>query len=75
MAKIVSILFCLPKSIYVIITNVKKQGWRQEFPDGGLTLLMRGLKYGFQGTINAKNLRKNGFPPSDGGLAYSDVGL
>ena len=34
------------------------QGWRQEFSYGGLTLPTRGLKYGFQGTINAKNLRK-----------------
>ena len=31
----------------------------------GLTLPMRGLKYGFQGTINAKNLRINSFSPSD----------
>ena len=43
------------------------QGWRQEFSDGGLTLPTRGLKYGFQGTINAKNLRKNCASPSDGG--------
>ena len=35
----------------------------------------RGLKYGFQGTTNAKNLRQNGFSPSDGGLACSDWGL
>ena len=26
----------------------------------------KGIKYGFQGTINAKNLRKNRFSPSDG---------
>ena len=32
----------------------------------GLTLPTRGLKYGFQGTINAKNLRKNRLSPSDG---------
>ena len=51
-----------------------QQGWRREFSDGGLNLLMRGLKYGFQGTINAKNLRKNRFSPSDGGLACSDGG-
>ena len=30
------------------------QGWYQKFSDGG-------LKYGFQGTITAKNLRKNSF--------------
>ena len=34
------------------------------FPTGELTLPKRGLKYGFQGTVNAKNLRK--LPPSDG---------
>ena len=42
---------------------------------GGLTLPTRGLKYGFQGTINAKNFRKNRFSPSDGGLACSEGGL
>ena len=51
-----------------------RQGWRQDFSDGGLTLPTRGLKYGFQGTINAKNLRKNCVSPSDGGLACSDGG-
>ena len=54
---------------------MKSQGWRQEFSDGGLIRPTRGLKYSFQGTINAKNLRKNCFPPSDGGLACSDGGL
>ena len=39
---------------------------------GGLTLPTRGLKYGFQGTINAKNLPQNHFSPSDGGLPCSD---
>ena len=38
-----------------------KQGWRQEFPDGGLTLPTRGLEYSFQGTINAINFRKKSF--------------
>ena len=42
------------------------QGWRQEFSDGGLTLPTRGLKYGFQVTMTAKNLRQNRFSPSDG---------
>ena len=37
------------------------QGWRQEFSDRGLTLPMRGLKYCFQGIVNAKNLRQNSF--------------
>ena len=41
----------------------------------GLTLPTRGLKSGFQGTINAKNIRKNRVSPSDGGLACSDGGL
>ena len=35
----------------------------------------RGLIYGFQGTINARNLRKNRVSLSDGGLACSDGGL
>ena len=39
---------------------------------GGLTLPTRGLKYGFQGTINAKNLRKNRFHLPMEGLACSD---
>ena len=38
----------------------------------GLTLPTRGLRYGFQGIVNAKNLRENSFSPSDGGLASSD---
>ena len=42
-------------------SNGENQGWRQEFSKGGLTLPMRGLKYGFQGTISAQNLRKNRF--------------
>ena len=33
----------------------------------GLTLPVRGLKYGFHDTINAKNLVKRRFSPSDGG--------
>ena len=35
----------------------------------------RWLKYGFLGTINGKNFRKNHFLPSKGGLACSDGGL
>ena len=42
-----------------------KQGCRQEFSDGGLTLPTRGLKYDFQVTINAKNLRNNRFSLSN----------
>ena len=33
-----------------------EQRWRQEFSNGGLTLPMSGLKYDFQGTVNAKNI-------------------
>ena len=58
-----------------VVERSRKQGWHQEFSDGGLTLPMRGLKYGLQGTINAKNLRKNCFSRSEGGLACSDGGL
>ena len=46
---------------------IKIQGWRQELSDWGLTFPTRGLKYGFQGAINAKNLRQNRFSPSNGG--------
>ena len=35
---------------------------------------MRGLKYGFQGVVNAKNVRENSFLLSDEGLACSDRG-
>ena len=35
----------------------------------GLTRPRRGVKYGLQGTINAKNLRKNNFSPSDEGAS------
>ena len=43
------------------------RGGARNFPAGGLNLPMRGLNYGFQGTKNAKNLRKNRCSPSDGG--------
>ena len=33
----------------------------RNFPTRWLTLPIEGLKYGFQGTINAKNLRKMAF--------------
>ena len=35
----------------------------------GLTFPTRGLKCGFQRTINAKKLRQNSVPPSDGAIA------
>ena len=62
-----------PKAIRYSVTGAR--GGTRNFPTGGLTLPTRGLKYGFQGTVNAKILRKNRFSPSDGGLAYSDGGL
>ena len=40
----------------------------------GADSFSEGLKYGFLGTINAKNLRKNRVSPSDGGLSCSDGG-
>ena len=57
--KISSILGCVELNNEEFIEGY--QGWHQEFSDGGLTVPMRGLKYGFQGTINAKNLRKIAF--------------
>ena len=41
----------------------------------GVALPTRWLKYGFLGTINGKNFRKNHFLPSKGRLACSDGGL
>ena len=48
--------------------EITSQGWHQVFSNGGLTLSMRGLKYGFQGTINAKNIQKS-LSPSDKGAS------
>ena len=48
---------------------VPSSGWRQECPFAGLTLRTRGLKYSFQGIINAKSLRRNSVSPSDGGVS------
>ena len=63
---------------YLIITYLEAreagQGWRQDFLTGGLTLPTRGLKYGFQGALNAKNLRKNRFSFSDGGGSMLRLG-
>ena len=50
------------------------RGGARNFPTGGLTLPTMGLKYGFQGVVNAKNFRQNSFPLSDGGSACSDRG-
>ena len=51
------------------------QGWSQDFSDGGLTSLTRGLKYGVQGTIDAKISEKIAFHLPTGGLACSNGGL
>ena len=53
----------------------KSNGGARNFPTGRLTLPTRGLIYGFQGIVNAKNLRHNSSSPSDGGLACFDRGL
>ena len=45
----------------------QSRGGARNFPTGRLTLLTRGLKYGFQRTINTKNLRKSRFSPCEGG--------
>ena len=55
--------------------SYSQRGGARNFPTGGPTLPTRGLKYGFQGTINAESLRKNLLSPSDGGLACSGGGL
>ena len=44
-----------------------KQGWRQEFSDGGMNRPTRGLNYCFGGTFTAKNLRKKVFHLPTGG--------
>ena len=59
---------------FIVFDQPIDQGLRQEFSDRGLTLPTRGLKYGLQGIVNAKNLRQNTFSPSDGGPACSDRG-
>ena len=59
---------------FIVFDQPIDQGLRQEFSDRGLTLPTKGLKYGLQGIVNAKNLRQNTFSPSDVGLACSDRG-
>ena len=54
-------------AIYQFTVQFSPRGGARNFPTGGLTLPTRWLKYGFQGTINAKNLRKHRVLPSDGG--------
>ena len=45
-----------------------------EISERGLILPTRALKYGYQDTKSAKNLRKNYFSSSNGGLAFTDGG-
>ena len=54
--------------------SLERRGGARNVPTGGVTLPTRWLKYGFLGTINGKNFRKNHFLPSKGGLACSDGG-
>ena len=56
---------CLAALAQILFSN---SGGARNFPTGGLTLPTRGLKYGFKGSVNAKNLRQNSFSPSEGGL-------
>ena len=74
-----SVLYSAQKSFLnfvLIYKNILKatalRGGARNFPTGGLTLPMRGLKYGFQGTINAEKLRKIAFYLPTQGLACSD---
>ena len=50
-------------------------GGSSKFSNGGLTLPTRGLKYGFQGTINAKCLREIVIHFQMRGLAFYIEGL
>ena len=46
------------------LSDNKSRGGARNFPTGGLTLPTRGLKYGFQGNVNAESFRQNSFSPS-----------
>ena len=50
-------------------SDILGRGGARNFPTGGLTLPTRGLKYGFQGIVNAKNFLQNSFSPSDVGAS------
>ena len=52
----------------------RKQGWRQEFSDGGADSSDEGAKIWFSGYYRCQKSPKNCFPPSDGGLTCSDEG-
>ena len=57
----------LLNSTVALILRYDTRGGARNFPTGGLTLPTMGLKYGFQSTINAKNLRKIAFHFPTGG--------
>ena len=59
--------FCVNQEVFhpvkygTLSDSRKNQAWRQGFPDCGMTLPARRLKYDFQDTINANSLRKIAF--------------
>ena len=55
----------VPYLILLKLINEAVRGRRQEFSNGGGD---SSDEEGIKGTINAKGLRKNRFPPSEGGL-------
>ena len=57
------------------LSSKRARGGTRNFPTGGLTLPTRELKYGFQGTVKAKNLRKEKLSTFRRGLACYDGGL
>ena len=54
-------------SVDIILHFGMSLGWRQDFRMARLNLPTGRLKYSFKGTINAENLRKNGFLFPKGG--------
>ena len=48
-------------------TQLSIRSGARNFPTGGLTLPTRGLNYGFQSIVNAKNLGHTSFSPSFSG--------
>ena len=66
------VVFFTPKStIFTAIFSLTPlghfRGGARNFRTGELTLPTMGLKYGFQGTINARNLQKIAFHLPTGG--------
>ena len=50
------------------------RGSARNFPTRGLNLPTKGLKYGFQGIVNAKNLRQTSFSSSEGASMFRQGG-